>query len=462
MHGPAEAGPGGRLLLLAWHFPPGASVGALRWQKMVPHLLAAGWGVDVVTLDAAHASPRDDSQLALLPAAVRVFGVAPDPVFADRLDALLSARAQRARAGSRPATIAVAAGQARERAESIAPEDIRWSNVSRRSASRAYTIWLNRERERGWVAAASRAGLALTHSGAHRAVISSGPPHQAHEAGLRIAKRRALPLIVDLRDPWAIRRRLPEAYASPLYFHFAERDERRVMQAARLIVANTDELRDAMRARYPGTRAVTVMNGWDEEALPPPGRPDRFVMAYAGSIYLDRDPKPLLRALALVVSRRGLTPAQIGFELMGNVHGFGGLTLETLATQEGVGDYVTVHGRRPRAEALAFLARAAMLVSLPQDSPLAVPSKIFEYMPFAAWLLALAQDGTPTARLLADTGADVAPPGDTERIAAAIDRRYGAFAAGERPGPLPGGDRFSRKTQAGILAAELAALAGTP
>ena len=48
-----------------------------------------------------------------------------------------------------------------------------------------------------------------------------------------------------------------------------------------------------------------------------------------------------------------------------------------------------------------------MLVNLPQDSHLCIPSKVYEYMRYAAWLLALEPADSATALLLRDSAADV-------------------------------------------------------
>lgn len=98
---------------------------------------------------------------------------------------------------------------------------------------------------------------------------------------------------------------------------------------------------------------------------------------------------------------------------------------------------------------MEFLAGAQMLVSLPQDSDLAIPSKVFEYMSFPAWILALADPGSATADLLAGTGAFATAPGDVEGIAAVVNRCYEQYVRGVRPEPLSANRALSRETQAG-------------
>ncbi|HEU4564082.1 MAG TPA: hypothetical protein VFS05_05525, partial [Gemmatimonadaceae bacterium] len=241
--------------------------------------------------------------------------------------------------------------------------------------------------------------------------------------------------------------------ASPLWLALSARDERRTIADAAIVACNTEPARRALAALHPGARAriLTVMNGYDEEVLPAARHGARFTIAYAGSIYIDRDPRLLFRAAARVIAELGLAPEQFGFDFIGNVEEYEGTPTSQIAREEGIAPYVRVGPTRPRAAMLDFLAGATMLVSLPQDSDLAIPSKIFEYMQFDAWLLALADRDSATELLLRDTDADVAAPRDVDAIAAALRRRYLEHARGERPRRLSRDDRFSRRAQARIL-----------
>jgi len=196
---------------------------------------------------------------------------------------------------------------------------------------------------------------------------------------------------------------------------------------------------------------ITAMNGTDPEELPPPRFGHRFTLAFAGTIYVDRDPRPLLRAARRVIRELQLTPADFGIDFIGNAGAYGGVPVNRMAAEEGIADYVTVGGRLPRREALDFLAGAQMLVSLPQDGTMQIPAKIFEYLNYPAWLLAFAEPDSAPDLLLRGTGADVLPLGDEERTASAIRERYLQYRQGERPPTLNADGRFSRETQARVL-----------
>ena len=152
-----------------------------------------------------------------------------------------------------------------------------------------------------------------------------------------------------------------------------------------------------------------------------------------------------------VATELGLSPAQFGVELIGNVESYGATSVDTLAREEQVADYVRLGPPRSRRDAMDFLARAAMLVILPQDSEMAIPAKVFEYIRFHAWVLGLATPASATAVALRGTGADVVAPGDTDAIAAVIRARYLQDRAAGRPRPIAETAPLSRARQADLL-----------
>lgn len=448
-----------RLLLISYHFPPGRTAGALRWQKFAPLLYERGWSLDVITAAPGILPAVEPSRLAELPPGTAVWGVKQPDLWVDQVDSWLAGAY---RAGRRlfrhhpPKTPAptIEGAALTIQPTSIAPEKIYWRLRDAQSTKRAYNAWLAVMRDRGWALEAETLGRHVISRSQprHAAVITCGPPHMVHEAGRRLSVAAGVPFVMDLRDPWGVRRRLPADYASPLAFAVADHYERRAVSRASLVVANTEAVRAAMSDRYPhsGAEFLTVMNGFDEEILPPSTQ-DRFVVAYAGGIYLDRDPRTLFKAAARVITELGLSPAQFGLAFIGNVDDYGGVPIQRMGQEEGIEAFLTTGPPRPRADALKLMSDATMLVSLPQDSPWAIPSKIFEYMNFHAWILALAEAGGPVGALLRDTPADVVPPSDVNGLTRVLKTRYLQHVAGVTPPRLACNAHFSRRAQAQLL-----------
>lgn len=430
-----------RLLLVSCVFPPDPSVGALRWQKLARFAAERRWALDVLMFDPARLPTRDDTRLRDLPAGTRVFGV-PRP---KGMSPSLLAAWRRFQRFARTPT-----GSSGHNGNGAAPaEPPSLIGTVRR---RYLTRFEFRETDRFARMTARIAARIIRVPEVHRAVVSSGPPHMAHEAARRIAEAAGVPFVMDMRDPWCSEEVVPDFLHRTDWLRSAEFYERRCIERARLVIANTEPAAEALRARYPhlASRILTVMNGADDEPLPRPVRGTRFRIAFAGTLYVGRDPRTLFEAVRRVVRHLDLTPAALEVAFMGS-ETYGGRRVADLAAECGIADYFTFQPPGARSEALEFLASAAMLVNLPQHVRLAIPAKIFEYVRFDAWLLALAEPGSATEALLHGTGADLVDPNDVDGIAAVIRARFEAYRRGERPRALNADGRFDRQRQAEIL-----------
>jgi glycosyltransferase involved in cell wall biosynthesis len=318
---------------------------------------------------------------------------------------------------------------------------------------RAYWAALEYGQYLPWVERATRLAQSLATRRTHLAIVSSGPPHMMHEAARRASVLTGVPFVMDMRDPWSLNEQIIEHFASPLWYRLAEHYERKAVQHATLVVANTELARQALHATYPARERdiVTIMNGADEDPIPPSRKGGRFVIAHAGTLYLDRDPRALFFAAARVINTLGLTPDQFGLEFIGLFSEVGGYPIREIVRQAGIEPFVQIGPLLPHDQAMAFMANATMLVTMSGSNVTAIPAKTFECVRFEAWLLALSTAGSATSLLLQDTSADVVPPDDVDAIADAITRRYQEHLAGVTPPRLGDDPRFSRRGQATLL-----------
>ena len=444
-----------RLLLVSPLFPPDQQVGALRWQKIARYAAERGWELDVITIHPDFVDSPDWSRLAELPPGTRLFGVrAPVVPLAQMVEAAwkwLRRTLPKARARGDESVDRQARPRGRKRPNSIARGEITWSFTEPRAYVRAYNSWFLYAELKRLARDAYLLARDVVTTEMHDAIISSGPPHAAHEAARLLARQTGLPFVMDMRDLWSLAQRCSEPCASPLLFHLGRRYERRAVDLASLVVVNTEGACSAMARTYPEARGriITVMNGFDDEPLPRTQHGDRFVVAYAGTIYLDRDPGCLFRAARQVIDELHLSPSQFAIEFIGAYEW--NVPLTEIADAEGIAAFVRIGPPRPRAAALDFLAQAAMLVILPQDMDVAIPAKLFEYVRFDAWLLAFAERGSATEMVLRDTAADVVTSTDTGALVEVMRKRYQQYIAGTRPRAIAGDARLSRRFQAGVL-----------
>ncbi|MGH7532830.1 MAG: polysaccharide biosynthesis C-terminal domain-containing protein, partial [Gemmatimonadales bacterium] len=328
-----------RMILLTYHFPPDPAVGGLRWQKLARYAAERGWGIDVVAGDPGALPATDPGGLGDLPAGLRIYQV-PRPRL--RLPRIVDGLWHLVRPAIRGP-----AGTGAGRAQSLNTATLRWWPRSTRDVARTWFAWAEHRQDVALGRAAARVAQAVMEPGVHRVIVSCGPPHGVHVAARHLAGQADLPFVMDLRDPWRIVQRLPEAVASKAGLALARFQERRCVAAAALVIANTDAHGEVLRRLYPGAapRIHVVPNGCDDDPLPARTFERRFVVAYAGNVYLDRDPAPFFRAVALVVREMGITQAEFGVEFMGIVDSHNGVPLGALAAAEGVGPFVQLHAR---------------------------------------------------------------------------------------------------------------------
>jgi glycosyltransferase involved in cell wall biosynthesis len=372
-----------RVLMIAYHFPPGqGSSGVQRTLRFAQHLPAHGWEPVVLTVvPRAHPHTSEDL-MAELPAGLEVL------------------RAQA------------------------------WDSARHFAVAGRYPGFLARpDRWQSWRFDGLRQGLARVRRGDIDLLWSTFPIATAHAIGAGLAARTGLPWVADFRDPM-LQRRYP---ADPANRRHYLRIEAEAATRARWRVFTTPGALAAHRERFPvadpdGIRLIP--NGHDEASfeaaarLPARAAPARgpVRLLHSGIVYThERDPAPLLRALALLRARRGWGPGSLRLSLRASHNE---ALLERLARAEGVADQLELLPPIGYADALREMLDAdALLLMQGGDCNAQIPAKAYEYLRAGRPLLALADPDGDTARLVREAGLDaVAPPQDSAAIAALIER----------------------------------------
>jgi glycosyltransferase involved in cell wall biosynthesis len=436
---------GRRLLLVTYAFPPDATVGALRWEMMLRFAAQSGWTADVILMDPADSQDSDESRLAHLPTGLRLYGI---PLPDSRLDAIIQWRNLLRRPRRRtPAPSDLADVDTSNTADATAESGTRLQRMTHDlRAWKHYAKWQH------WARDAAALGISLARNTDYACVVSSGPPHMAHDAARQIATAISRPLILDFRDPWTSDDVEPDDTRGRTWRTLSNRFERACIGAADLIMLNTESAERFMRSKYPAhaQRMITVMNGADSIPRPPAISAKPFVISYAGSLYGGRRPHALFRAVGQVVKRENLTTDDIRLEFMG-IERSQRAPLQELARRENIEAYFTCETRRPRAEAQRLLDRSAMVVVLPQIHIHSVPAKVYEYVQRPVWVLVLSEPDTAVSEVLRDTSADIVMPDDVDGIAKIITQRLRELRSGGYPPILNADGRFSRERQAQLF-----------
>lgn len=432
-----------RALLISFFYPPSNAAGAQRWLNFTSYGMSKEWTFDVV------AGQPELGRIVEASNSSTVIRVPNSEHWFSKLHFALARTYARDGHTTPPTKPRPSSGGTPSAIEQqvVAKGAVRY-DLSLRSLRRAVYAYEHQAAFLPWASRAEAAAKSMIEGRHYDVVISSGPPHAAALVARRIAKKLQVPFIADLRDPWAEMDIVSEAAASPLYFSLARWFEGKSVAHADTVVMNTELAAQAMRANYPDRHIVTVRNGFNGAVVSPRHEPTVFKIIYTGEIYLDRDPRPLMEATKLVIDRHQINPANFRLVFIGRVSEYGGIPLTRLAEEAGVREFVDIVEQKPKTELHAEMATAAVLISLPQSARLSIPSKLYEYLHFPAWVVALEPSGTATEHLLRNSDAQIVEPSNVRGLADALSKRYEAYVRGERPVPLAQGDIYSMQRQA--------------
>jgi glycosyltransferase involved in cell wall biosynthesis len=370
-----------RLLVVNYHFPPTGSAGGLRWAGISKYLVRLGWEVHYLAgAPGIQPGVKDGVELHVCPRL-------------HTINDLYNALAQRVRR-RRPTTDG---GQDDQK---VSGSGVFWQ-LRRELAS---LLSLPDGDTRGWLLRAAAYARSLLIRLSPDVVVSSGPPHTAHLVGMLATAGLTIPLMVDMRDPWAMSAPPWDkhaVYGTTIGRFMIRRLESLVFRAARGVIANTPELAAALARRYPETRVSYIPNGIDLERLPPRAV-NRFPglgVAYAGTLYGGRDLDPLLRAFRLFLDQcPGAAAAGSRLRVAGYVDAELAARLRAQIHASGMTAAVDVLGFVPASDALDLLNRSGLSVVLAQEQGLQIPSKIYESMGLQVPTLVIAESESAAAR----------------------------------------------------------------
>jgi len=416
-----------RVLLLSYHYPPAPAVGSLRAAKVARALCMAGHEVTVVTANWGVATPAMDPSS---DPGAPVLHVTPWPGPRDWYLALkrrLRSKAKRS-----------AEQVGREGPVVDAPEGV--------TAWKRYLfslLWLPDDRQ-GFIAPAAIAAWRRMR-GAVDLVYTTAPPFSVHLAGLllRGVLGSSARWVMEFRDPWTdnpwkprhVRSRFSDAADGLL--------ERWCLGAADQIVVVSEGMYELLSAKLPSAarhRLVLAPSGIERiaPARRQPRQASPLRIAYAGTLYHRRDPRPFLRAIATVRQRCAFTPQELQVDFVGHCRWYHDVSIESAAAGLGLADVVRFHDWVDNDACLAFLGRADLLLLLAQGQPVQIPNKLYEYLGTGVPILAYADRDGDVARLLHQVGGHrVVADDDVEAAANAIEsvRRHGTFANSAIPDP---------------------------
>ncbi|MCO4762703.1 MAG: glycosyltransferase [Myxococcales bacterium] len=404
-----------RFLYLSPYFPPLSRVGALRPLKFARHLPTHGWA-PVVLCDLWPAAQVDLDLLTAIP------------------DSTIVVRRWSRRAGPawRQLKHAPPAERDHGRVRSPPPAASSWPR-------RLIPKWLNNPElvPLGEHGPRMRRNLVVARETLAQhpceAIVVNADPYSGCLVGAQLSKETGLPLLLDLRDPWALcelrrpRRPLPIR-------QLIDTLERRAVTQAGAVILNTETTKQDYQRHYRGLPADhfhCIRNNFDADLISGGRHPgfDRFSLLFLGNFGRFINAEILLKTLA-ELRRRGVPSQELQLVVTGK------FPAESWRMAQGMGvqDMVRLHAHVPYRQIRSVMQSADALVLLIQpNGRQRFAAKFFDYLSSDRPIVAVS-DNTELSQVLAQTQAGTSVRhGDVTGLADAIHDLWKQGRAPVRP-----------------------------
>lgn len=393
-----------RALVVSYHFSPDRSVGAKRPTELVNSMVEAGWKVTVLTTKRDSLPSPGESHWS---DCVEIIQAPHLPGVLNPAYAYLKRFVQSLRGEEKQVEQPLRKGKCE------APEE--------RKANEAYPITFLLKRmiisgqatlnaTKGWLLASVVLLIYQKIKGKRfDIVISSSPPASVHFLARFAVILFRSKWIMDVRDPINMWDLVKPVCRAPYRIAFENWLEKRYLLRADEVVVTTDALRDEMsklaKSQDYKYRVNTIYNGFDGEFVENTASLDNGLeLAFAGELYANRNPFPLLNAIKSLLECGEIKEGGIRFNLFGNCETWNGHSLRDWAKENKLEGVVILHGMLAPKDLEMELSRANLLVSYAQQQPLQIPAKTFDYLRYPCKSLVITEDTSSTGRLVTENG----------------------------------------------------------
>lgn len=371
-----------KVLIVAYHFPPDAAVGAMRPQKFVKYLPEFGWQPYVLTLNEKYMSQKDFLRLKDVkdvPVFKTIFFRTPSQWLAAFKNSFFKRKTSASFAGDNQSV-----GQLKQ-----------WKISSNPFKKFILEADLFPDDKKGWILPAVVTGYFLIKKLKIGVIYATSPPYSCDIVGLILAKMTGCRLVIDHRDPWAYCKPLQEIGCLRALHYFAEK---LVLQNASAIITTTERYAVDIVKNFPGLRdnVHVIPNGYDPDDFDFNSKirkEGKFIFTYVGTFYLDRSPAGFLNALKQLIDEESEIINKIQVNLIGSSGGFDGKTLEGLIAESQLQDVVNIIKTVSYEKSLQYVLHSNVLLLFAPNQPLQIPAKTFEYIAAKTPILAFTEEG---------------------------------------------------------------------
>jgi glycosyltransferase involved in cell wall biosynthesis len=344
------------VILIAYHFPPGPEIGAVRPYRFYKYLTRMGYRCHVITASAQSAASDD---VIFLPDELRE----------------------------------IWEGAGGQRKSFKAYQELLLRKIA--FPGHIGMMW-------SFAAAARCHQLFRQHPSERFVVFSTYPPLGVLPAGLMAYLRDRLPWIADFRDPLGVG--LGDEFTSANQRFWNHQLEARVFRQASAVIANVEGAAEMWRKLYPraARKLHVIPNGFDPEDAPRareiPARSQRLIV-HAGGLYHGRNPNVVVESLARLRASGAAEALAAKILLIGSIDAKTGLNqaLYEQAQREG---WLELRPPVTRDESQRVMEEADALLLVQPQSDVQVPGKLFEYICIGRPVLALVPRNSAVEQIL--------------------------------------------------------------
>ncbi|HKK87289.1 MAG TPA: glycosyltransferase [Saprospiraceae bacterium] len=371
------------IVLISYYWPPSGGVGVRRWLYLSKHLADMGYQITVFHPKNADYTQKDEALIEDIHPGIQTIAI---PIFEIRklLDFLPISN--------------------KKSKESILSNTSEHQSRLTRLLLYVRSNFYIPDARVGWLRPLNRALKNYLKENHCDVLITTGPPHSVHLAGLKM--KQLFPDLIwmaDFRDPWTRIEYFEHLLLQPKARKRHLKLEREVVKGCDILITVSPSWRKDFEEM--GAKNVRVItNAYDfrpaEYTSLAERKEELFIISHAGTVNEDRLPLGLLSAVQQLVQVQAAIRDKIRLEFIGNSSH---KILET-ARKMGIEDLVTLEGFLPHKQLMERLKRSRLLLVLINKSELnqkgRIPAKLFEYIGLRKKIMLLSPGPNDAADLI--------------------------------------------------------------
>lgn len=278
-------------------------------------------------------------------------------------------------------------------------------------------------------------------------VITTGPPHSVHLAGLQLKHNTGVKWVADFRDPWSTIDYLDEFYLTKYAWKKHKHLERKVLLEADKVLAVSENWKTELEQL--GKQNIEVItNGYDDADFTNynPEPPEKFVISHVGFVSEYRMPKALLEVLNHLCQTNPAFANDLEIQFIG----ISSDALQSLfSAYKCLRPLVKIVDYLPHKKVIEAYSKSAVLLLLLNATKNAkghIPGKFFEYLAAGKHILAIGDENGDVSRILKETEAgEIAHFKNRDKMETAILKMYDSYSDGKQLVKSQQVSNYSRK-----------------